>query len=251
MALAAREGDNMRQIILALLSCLPAAVLAAGPAPEGRWEGQIRIPGRELQAVVDLAPSGGTWIGSITMPGLDMKGAPLANITATGSEVTFEIAVVLDASGYGPARFKAHLDAGDAMSGEMAQAGNTAAFSLHRVGAAQVDAAQRSTPVGTALADKWIGEFELGGYPRHVTLTLENHAQATATATLVVVGKQTTNIPIDLVVEDGRFLRIESQATRVTFEGSFVEGSDEIDGMFELGAFELPLILHRAAGRAS
>jgi hypothetical protein len=241
----------MRPIFLALLSCLPAMALAAGQAPEGRWEGQIRIPGKELQAVVDLAPSGGAWIGSITMPGLDIKGAPLANITATASEVRFEIAAVLDTPGYGPARFKGHIDAGDAMSGEMAQGGNTAAFSLRRVGAAQVDAAQRSTPVGAALADKWIGEFELGGYPRHVTLTLENHDQAAATATLVVVGKQTTNVPVDVVVEDGRFLRIESQANRVTFEGRFVEGSDEINGTFELGPFELPLVLHRAAGRAS
>jgi hypothetical protein len=82
-------------------------------------------------------------------------------------------------------------------------------------------------------------------------MTLANRADAAATATLVIVGKQTTNLPVDLVIEDGRFLRIESQTNRVVFEGRFVEEQDEIDGTFELGPFELPLVLRRAAGRAS
>jgi hypothetical protein len=54
---------------------------------------------------------------------------------------------------------------------------------------AQVEAPQRSTPVAADLAHAW-REFELAGYPRHVTLTLANGNGygAGATATLVVVG---------------------------------------------------------------
>jgi hypothetical protein len=240
----------MRRAIVALLLFLLA--LGAARGQEGRWEGLVRIPGRELPVVVDLAPvPAGGWTGSIILPGLDIKGAQLANIAATPSEVGFEIANLLDTPVFGPARFRARLETADAMSGEMSQGGNVASFALKRVGAARVDTALRSTAVSSQLEDRWIGEFELGGYPRHVTMTLANRADAAATATLVIVGKQTTNLPVDLVIEDGRFLRIESQTNRVVFEGRFVEEQDEIDGTFELGPFELPLVLRRAAGRAS
>jgi hypothetical protein len=81
----------MRRAIVALLLFLLA--LGAARGQEGRWEGLVRIPGRELPVVVDLAPvPAGGWTGSIILPGLDIKGAQLANIAATPSEVGFEIA---------------------------------------------------------------------------------------------------------------------------------------------------------------
>jgi hypothetical protein len=241
----------MRHWIVAWFLFLSALACGAEQAQEGRWEGLIRIPGRTLPVVVDLAPApAGGWAGSIILSDLDIKDAQLANIVATPGEVRFEIANLLDTPTYGPARFKARLEGADAMSGEMSQGGNVASFALKRTGPARVDTAVRSTAVAKELADQWIGQFELGGYPRHVTLTLANRADAAATATLVVVGKQTTNLPVDLVVEDGRILRIESQANRVVFEGRFLEERDEIDGTFELGPFELPLILRRAARRS-
>jgi hypothetical protein len=237
----------MRRITFALLLCLPVLATAAGQAPEGRWEGSVTIPGRELPIVVDLAPdSKGAWAGSITIPGLNIQGAQLAKIGSQGGELSFEIAALLETPGHGPALFDARLDSSGAMKGEMHQGGNVAPFSLRRTGPAQVDMALRSTPVGKPLEDRWVGEFELNGYPRHVTMTLENHADAAATATLVIVGKQTTNVPVSLVVEEGRFLRVESQATRFTFEGRLEPEKDEIKGVFELGAFELPVVLRRA-----
>jgi hypothetical protein len=241
----------MPRVVLAFILFFAAFAGAAAAVPEGRWEGLVQIPGGALHVVVDLAPAGGAWIGSIVIPGLDIKGAPLAKIAATQSDATFEIANLLDTPAYGPARFKAHIDSSESMSGEMTQGGNVAKFTLKRIGAAQVDMAQRSTAVGRALEDRWIGEFELGDYPRHVTVTLANNADGAATATLVVVGKQTTNLPIDLVVEEGRFLRIESHANQAAFEGRFIEQADEIRGTLELGPLELPLVLHRSPRTAS
>ena len=240
----------MPRSVIAFVLLLPA--LACGAAsPEGRWEGVVQIPGRELRLVVDLAPAAGAWNGSIIFPDLDIKGASLANIVATQADVSFEVAKVLDTPTYGPARFKAHLEANESMTGEMSQGGNAASFSMKRTGVAQVDTAPRSTPIERALEDQWIGEFELGGYPRHVTVTLANHADGAATATLVVVGKQTTNLPIDLVAEEGSFLRIESRVNQVAIEGRFIEQADEIRGTFELGTLELPLVLRRSARRTS
>ena len=132
----------------------------------------------------------------------------------------------------------------------MRQAGNVAKFALTKSGEAHVEASPRSTPVERDLEDRWIGEFELGGYPRHVTLALENHADAGASAKLVIVGKATNEIPVDLVVQQGESLRIESQVTGIVFEGRVGAGASEIRGTIELGSFELPLVLRRG-GRTS
>ena len=240
----------MRRTIAALLWCFPALAMGAGPSAEGRWEGRIDIPGRALRVVVDLAQEpAGAWTGSIIVPGLGMKGAPLANVVATGAGVAFDVGGPLGTPTYGPAHFEARLSA-SAMAGEMSQGGNVAKFSLERTGPAQVDSSPRSTAVARALEDRWSGEFELGGYPRHVTITLQNHAGGAATAKFVVVGKQTTDLPVDLVIEEDKLLRIESQPYRAVFEGRLAEQNDEIRGTLELGAFELPLVLRRA-GRSS
>jgi hypothetical protein len=242
----------MRRTIFAFLLCVPVFAAAAAPTPEGRWEGRIQIPGRETLVVVDLARSAtGAWEGSIILAGLGIKGAPLSNIVATGTDVAFDLGNLLKVESYGPARFTAHLDADDVLAGELSQAGNVAKLSLRKVGPAQVDMARRSTPVGRGLEDQWLGEFELGGYPRHVTLTLENHANAAATAKFVIVGKQNNDLPVDLVIEEGQFVRIESQSTQVAFEGRLVEESDELRGTIELGPFELPLVLRRSGRRTS
>ena len=241
----------LRLLILAFLFGLPTIAGAADPAIGARWEGAIRIPGRDLPLIVDLAQERtGGWTGSAIVPGLGIKGAPLSNIVVTGSDISFELANALGAPPYGPAAFKATL-AGNTMTGEMRQAGNAAQFALTRTGPSQVEPPLRSTPVARELESQWVGEFELGGYPRHVTMTLENHAQAGATAKLVIVGKQTTDLPVDLVIQDGRILRVESSPNQVAFEGRIDNESREIKGTFELGPLELPLTLRRGAGSAS
>lgn len=64
---------------------------AENPA-EGRWEGSIKIPERELKLIVDLAQEkSGAWIGSITLPGLSVKGSALGDITLKDSELSFSI----------------------------------------------------------------------------------------------------------------------------------------------------------------
>lgn len=242
----------MRRMMVTLLLCLPAVAGAASQPPAGRWEGSAQIPGRELPLVVDLAQDdAGAWSGSIILTGVGIKGVPLTNIAVSGINIAFDIANALGSPPDAPANFKGHLSSADAISGEMRQAGNVASFALHRVGPAQVETTLRSTPVARELASGWSGEFELGGYPRHVTLTLENHADAGATAKFVIVGKRTTDLPVDLVVQDGDFVRIESAATQVAFEGRVVKGGGEIRGTFEMGSLELPLVLRRTTRSGS
>lgn len=241
----------MRRVVIALLLCAPALAGAAGE-PAGRWEGAIRIPGRELPLVVDLAPGAtGAWTGSLVMPGFGLAGAPLSNIVVGASTVAFDLGSALRSPTYGAATFSARVAGDDQMTGEFHQAGNVAPFTLTKIGPAQVVAPTGSTAVTPGLEGAWTGQFMLGDYPRNVTISVENHAGGPATATFIVVGKQTTDLPVDLVVEEGDFLRIESPATRVTFEGRIAKGRDEIAGSIDLGAFELPLVLRRKPRSAS
>jgi hypothetical protein len=229
-----------------------SAFACGAKAPEGRWEGSVQIPGREQPLIVDLAPtSTGAWAGSIIIPGLGIKGAALTNVRVTDSDLSFDVDGALRMAPYGAAQFKARLIGDDGLAGEMSEGGNVAKFSLRRVAPAQVELATQSTSVAHAIEDQWIGDFELGGYPRHVTITLENKPDGVATAKFVVVGKQTTDLPVDLVVEEGNLLRIESQLYKVTFEGRFVDAAGEIRGVFELGPNEVPLVLRRSARRPS
>lgn len=241
----------MRGTTLGVLLCSIALVGHAAPSPEGRWEGVIRIPGNDQPVVVDLAPaSSGGWTGSIILTGLGIKGAPLSNIVVSDAGVSFDLGATLGDAKAGPARVNIREASADAMAGDVHQAGNVASLSLARVGPAQVELPLKSTAVGGDIAREWSGEVEFGGYPRRVTITLVNHANAPATATFVIVGKRTNDLPVDLVVQDGDNLRIESGATQVMFEGRVFAQTGEIKGTIALGSLELPVVLRRAGGKS-
>ena len=234
----------------ALLVLLSLAGLAAAAPPEGRWTGHARLPGRDLPIVVDLAPDkSGTWNGSITVPGLNIKGAALGHVTLQGGEVAFDAANVLSPpTGGDGVAFRGRIE-GTAMVGEMRQGGNTAPFRLERTGSAQVELAAHSTPVAKSTQGRWVGEFELGGYPRHVTLDIANEASAPAKVDFVVVGKQTTKLPIDFVSEEEGMLRIESRPYGITLEARVA--GDRIEGTLEVGPTEIPLLLRRSAEKTT
>ena len=230
--------------LAASFSCLAADTVA------GRWEGRVQVPGFPLQVVIDLDHDpAGAWIGSVIIPELNIKGVQLTDIDVHDAEVSLAIKGALADPQAGPAKFHARLDAANSMAGDFTQAGNSATFSLRRTGRAQVDLPLRSSAVAGEFAGKWVGEYELMGYPRHVTLTLTNHEGAAASAEFVIVGKKVNNLPVDLVTQDGSFLRIESHEIGINFEGRFRKDSGDISGTYEQGPFELPLVLHRETGK--
>ncbi|HVO88408.1 MAG TPA: hypothetical protein VMV45_07695 [Casimicrobiaceae bacterium] len=226
---------------LAWLATFPSHAANVG---EGRWQGEARIPGWPLALVIDLAPQpDNEWVGSIIVTGVGIKGAPLSHLVVGATGVSFDLGPVLAGPADGPTKFQLRAMTDGSLEGDMRQAGNVASVSLHRTGSAQVDAPARSTAVRRELEQQWIGEFELGGYPRHVTLTFTNHADAAATAQFIVVGKQRTDLPIDLVQQEDDWLRFESRAFQASFEGRFVPSANEISGTLALGSVELPLVL--------
>ncbi len=237
----------MHFLVAVALVSLSAATANAAPSAAGRWQGVVEIPGLPLHATIDLdRDKSGSWTGSIIVPELVLKNVALTDITVRDGALNFSIKGALAGPQEAPATFEGRVEATDVMSGTFTQAGNHAPFSLRRTGSAQVDLPPRSTPVAKAMEGKWDGEYELMGYPRHVTVTFKNHGADPATVEWVIVGKKVNNLPIDLVQLDGDFVRIESHEFGINFEGR-LRGS-ELDGTYEQGPVELPLVLKRAQG---
>src|ERR1700733_13042630 len=130
----------MRALTAVLFSFAVSMPCLAAEGIVGRWQGQADVPGRLLDVTVDLDKnSAGALIGSIIIPQLNMKGAPLSDISADGNGVAFAVKNILGEPNAGHATFHGQLDANGAMAGDFSQAGNTAKFSLKKVGAASVD----------------------------------------------------------------------------------------------------------------
>ncbi|MBP7371144.1 MAG: hypothetical protein KA902_06850 [Arenimonas sp.] len=242
-------GHNLDGLqILLMFALFTIGVSDAFASATGRWLGVINIPDKTVNAIVDLdQDDSDRWIGSISLPQLNVTAAPLTDIKASNSQVSFSIINVLGDPIRGPATFQAQLETADTMTGDFTQAGNRARFRLQRDGIAQVTLPPRSTAVSKELVGTWIGDFiGIGGYARHVTLTLRNQDKLGATAKFIVVGKQTTDVPVDLVTYAESLLTVKSNTTEINFEGRYNPVSAEISGMFELGSFEFPLLLKRS-----
>jgi hypothetical protein len=230
--------------VLPALLIFSATTCNAAELTPGRWEGAVHIPDRELTVVVDLdRGTGGAWVGSITVAGLDIKGAPLSDIVVKASEIVFATQTAPPPRGL-QATFKGKLDPSGMLSGDFIQAGNTALLSLKKTGPPDVEAPPRNTPVAKELEGEWKGEYELNGYKREVTLQLANQPQG-ATAEMVVVGKRTTKILMDTVTQEGDFLALQSHGMGMNYEGRFGKTSQEIKGIFGQGPLEIPLVFHR------
>jgi len=206
---------------------------------EGKWSGKIQIPGNELVLVVDLAHAV-NWSGSATLPGLNLKGAPLTDVNVQGANVSFGIEA-MRAPALEPPKIKAHITESK-LVGDFLQGGNTAHFALEKIGPPQVEEPSHSTPVAKEFEGEWNGGYELG-YPRKVTLKLQNHAPAPASAEWVIVGRKVNNLPVDRITQQGDFITIEAGTVGISYQGRLENG--EIHGTVVQGPIEVGLVLHR------
>ena len=234
----------MRVAFILLLAS--AFISRADENAAGRWEGAVQIPGRPLEVIVDLAAKSdkGGWQGSITIPGLEIKGAPLSDIALSGDNVAFSIKSALAEHRTGPAKFSAHFVGDGKLTGDFVQAGNTAPFELEKTGLAQVEIRPRSTAIAKEIEGEWKGGYELFGYPRKVTIKLQNRGPEGATAGFVIVGRKENKLPVDRVVQQGEFVTVDSHETGLSFEGRTRKG--EIQGTIFQGPLEIPVTLRRS-----
>ena len=233
-------------LLLLLLSVLflTSFVSYAEDPAAGRWEGSIRIPERELTLVVDLAQeNGGTWIGSLIIPALDIKATPLADIVVNGSAISFALK---NPSGRGlEAAFSGKHSDENRLSGEFIEAGNRAPFVLTKTGPPAVERPRKSTAVAHEFEGEWKGDYEISGYARHVTLKLTNHGEGAATADLVIIGKKNNRIPVDGIEQTGLLITIDSEQGGMAYEGRLDRQTATITGTLLQGSIAVPLTLKR------
>jgi len=204
----------------------------------GRWEGSAQIPDEEITVVVDLAQENGAWVGSIIVPGFDVKGVPLSDIAVKQPDVSFSVKGPLGI------RMKLRLDGNGKMTGNFEQAGNVAPTSLQKTGPPQVEYPPRNTPVAKELEGEWKGDYQMLGYTRHVSIKFTNRGPDGATVEFVIVGRRTNNLPVDLVTQEGDLVTVDSRGIGFSFEGRLKEG--KLSGAIRQGAVETPLQLERA-----
>jgi hypothetical protein len=221
--------------IVVLATALPSR---AEEAISSRWEGTAHIPGDDLTVIVDLAQENGAWVGSMIIPGLDVKGAPLTDIKVNPPDISFSVKGTLGI------QLKLQLDGNGKMTGNFEQAGNRAPTTLQRTGPPQVEQPPRNTPVAKELEGEWKGDYEMLGYTRHVSIKFTNRGPNGAAAEFVIVGRKHNNLPVDLVTQEGDLITVDSRDIGFSFEGRLRNG--KLTGVIRQGATETPLVLERA-----
>jgi hypothetical protein len=229
------SGALVRSITMLIVAV--ASPCLAEDAISGRWEGTAQIPGDQLNLIVDLSQENGAWVGSIIIPGLGLKGAPLTNIKMQPPEVGFAVKGALGI------QLKLRLDANSKLAGNLEQSGNRALAMLQKTGPPQVEVPPRNTSVAKELEGEWKGDYEMLGYTRHVSIKFANHPDG-ATADFVIVGRKHNVLPVDLLTQEGDLVTVDSHEMGFSFEGRLRNG--KLTGALRQGAIETPLDLVRS-----
>jgi hypothetical protein len=237
-----------RRFLTALAAALIPSAFAADLA--GRWEGVAQIPGAPQPIVLDIAPgAGGAWSGSLTLPGRGMKGAPLRELRVSARDVRALLGTAFPGQPDTSPEITLSALADGSLAGEFRMAGHSAPVALGRTGDAQVDLPVPATAIAAALSGTWTGRYELGGVPRDVTLKLANDSRGLGAGELRIVGKRTTVLPIDRVVQGREFVSFESSDAALRIEGRWATPDGSIQGQVLNGPFAAPLVLRRAAAK--
>ena len=115
--------------------------LAAQEADDGdarhpaaaHWDGAIQLPAAELGVVVDLAPGPSGWRGEVDIPAQGVTDRSLSGVSVSGDSVRFELSGVP-----GDPTFHGRV-AGDTLSGDFSQGGQTFPFRLTRGGPPELE----------------------------------------------------------------------------------------------------------------
>jgi len=241
-----RRGAALPVLLAAGLACAGAR---AATDPAGRWEGAADVPGQPLRLVLDLdRDAQGRWAGSAILPGRGVKGAAVDGLAVSGCDVRLGLAAAFPGGETLQPRLALACQADGTLAGTFSLGGRSAPVSLRRSGPAQVDRPPTGSPITSALAGTWTGRYELGGFPREVTLTLANGPGGTGGGQLVIVGKRTTTLQVDQVVQGREFVTLRASSAGFSIEGRFAPQDGVIDGAVSQGPFEAAIVLHRQAG---
>jgi hypothetical protein len=238
---AARLISTIAVVALVSASPLSVASVRAQPIdPAGHWEGKIHIPNRELNLTVDLAKNaGGTWIGSMTIPGTTTVDVPLATVAVDASAVRFTALLP------GTTTFEGALSADAAsLAGTASNKDGGVPFDLKRNGDASVKVPPPSSMLSGEFEGTWEGALPIGGQTLGIQLKLTRAPDGRAVGTLVSVDQNHTEIPVTTVTLEGAQLQLDARAVSGRYKGT-LSASGEISGEWSQGPATAPLTFKR------
>jgi hypothetical protein len=230
-------------VALAALLLLPASSVHAQSAvdPSGHWDGKIEVPGMDVAVEVDLVKDAGAYAGTVGMPAQHLKGLPLVKIVVEGKTVTF--AVRTDQTMTGDLS-----DDGKTMSGTFAGAGGSVPFILSRTGDAKVTPPVTSAAISKELEGVW--NTTVADTGSRVLLKLTNHADGTATGSLINESEGGLQIPVR-ITQKGSSVTFETTVVAGSFTGTLNATGTELAGTWIEGAASKPITFHRVAAAES
>ena len=225
---------SIRRFLLVVCLLVSAAPLCA---QTGHWEGAIKAPEMNVAIEVDLVrDASGALAGTFNNAARNLRGLPLSDVRAEGSEVTFAIKL----TGGGVFRGKLSSD-GQSIEGVFAMPEMELPFSLTRTGEAKVEQAPRSAAIAKELEGRWRATLVADGTSREVGLRLANHPDGTSTG--IIVSSQGAEIPLSSIVQKETSLTFEVKPFGGAFTGTI--GPDGIAGTWTQGTFSAPLTFQR------
>lgn len=207
-------------------------------AQEGRWEGVIKTPNREVSIVVNLVRDDKqAWAGAldIAMPNAP-SGVPLSDVKVAGDDVSFRVGLG------GGTTFTGKLNAeAKTIAGTVGGPGGDVPFDLKRTGEGKIVPPKPSTAISKDLLEgKWEGSLETPGPTLRLVLTFTG-AEGKGGGTLVSVDQGGAEIPISYFSQDGDKIAFEVQNVGGKYAGVRNEAKTEIKGDWTQGGNSLPL----------
>ena len=218
-------------------------VAQASADPSGHWEGAVQL--REMPLVIEVdvvRNANGVLAATFTQPSDGVKGFPFAKVAFEGRTLRLELK-----AGSEPSTFTGVLsEDGATITGNAQQAGVSASFRLTRTGQARVATLQKSGRISKDLEGTWNGTLDVDGKPLRLALTLTNHADGTASGTIVSPDGSGIAIPVG-IKETASDVSIEVPVVSAVFAGTFNSAKSQLAGKWMQGPRSIPLTLRRGA----
>lgn len=232
--------SGLRAPLFALLLLCTGACAAL----DGRWEGHAQTPGAAVPVLIDLPSHSGARSLILTLPGRSTQRDVLAVRETKGGVLHAAAATPPDSTEATALRLVLRpVDGGRALVGTLHQGGHAAALRLVRTGAAAADDAIPAAAIPASAVGVWRGGYDMGFGERAATLRL-----SAAGATMTVVGRRTSEIAFDEVVQRGTLLMLKSSASGVSIEAPAAgAAAGALQATVRQGPFEAAVELRREA----
>ncbi|HTS51266.1 MAG TPA: hypothetical protein VMH05_25135 [Bryobacteraceae bacterium] len=207
--------------------------------PSGHWEGAIQTPDRAVNVEVDLLRTEkGEFIGTIGIPEQSLKGLPFQKVTVVGRSVGLQARTDQPFDGV-------LSDDGRSLAGHLSVSGYSVPMNLTRTGAAHVETPDKSAAIGKQLEGTWKGTLAAQGQQLRIVLTMLNHPDGTASGTAVDLDEGGLEVPVTITHTDSK-VTLQFKAISASFTGTLNKEGSELDGTYQHGPINAPLVFQRA-----